>query len=128
MADDMSACLSQFDGAKIEVPFHRTLLLEACLIHVKLLKTRFHTEYACHSNINAPINVFPQKAVGGAGVCGRITPGELDNLKNWGHCDTILCLKSPGHAFKFRQFLLDFLAETSKVPPLCQSCLSNSWG
>ena len=25
-------------------------------------------------------------------------------------------------------FLLDFLAEISKVPPRCQSCLLNSWG
>ena len=53
-------------------------------------------------------------------------------LKNWClipfQCDTFLCQKSPGRAFKFRsKFLLDFLAKTSKVPPLCQSCLSNSW-
>ena len=41
-------------------------------------------------------------------------------------CDTILCL---GRAFKFRHnFFLDFLAETAKVPPLCQSRLSNSRG
>ena len=41
----------------------------------------------------------------------------------------ISCQKSPGHAFKFRhKTLWDFLADASKVPPLCQSRLSNSRG
>ena len=47
---------------------------------------------------------------GGRGGRGQDYPGELDNFEKLGsNC------------------FLDFLAETSKVPPLGQSCLSNSW-
>ena len=57
---------------------------------------------------------------------------ELDYFEKRGSpypCDTILCPKSPGRAFRFKHnFFRDFFAEKSTVPPLCQSRLSNSGG
>ena len=59
---------------------------------------------------------------------GGITHGITHFWKKWNlnpyPCDTILCQKCPGWVIKFLQ---GCVAETYKVPPLCQSNLSNSW-
>ena len=71
----------------------------------------------------APISVFPQSGE------GRITPGNWTILKNWGlipySCDTILCLKSPRHAFRFRHnffeiFSLKHLRSLPSAKVICQ--------
>ena len=48
---------------------------------------------------------LPRKCVCWGGGEAQDYPRELDNFEKWGlipyPCDTILCLKSPGRAFKF---------------------------
>ena len=81
----------------------------------------------CLPRPDALTNVFPPE--GDGWEVWRDYPRELDNFENLGiipnTCGTILCPKSPGHAFRF---LRDFLADASKAQPLCQSRLSTSWG
>ena len=64
----------------------------------------------------------------------RDYPRELDNFEKLGSNSLPMwknvVSKIPWMALKFRCnfFFIDFLAETSKVPPWCQSRVSNSWG
>ena len=64
---------------------------------------------------------------------GGIDPGNKTILKKIGPipnlCDKILCPKSPGRAFQFRQkFIEIFLLKHLRPGPVPKSCVSNTRG